>query len=198
MPADLRRALIVSLVSTGWTTLTSTVGIALGIRTGSLALVAFGATGFVDAAGSALLAANFRNELSPAPRAEPNDRRAHVVISSGLVLVGAFAGGEAIDHLVTHRAGGGTTAGAVLAGLSAATLAVLASTKSRIAGRLGSAALRSDSHLSATGALLGLVTLGGVALRRITWLDAACTLAIGVAAVTSGILGWPSRAHEGE
>jgi divalent metal cation (Fe/Co/Zn/Cd) transporter len=92
---------------------------------------------------------------------------------------------------VSHRAGGGTAAGAALAAASAGTLAVLALVKLRIATRLGSEPLRSDSHLSATGALLAIVTLGGVVLHHITWLDGASTLAIAIAALASGLAGWP-------
>ena len=64
MPTNhLRAGLQLSVASVAWTVFASTAAVALGIRAGSLVLVAFGFTGLLDAVGSATLVLHFRRAL---------------------------------------------------------------------------------------------------------------------------------------
>ena len=62
-PGHLRAGVRVSIVSIVWTAAASGAAIAIGIAGHSLVLVAFGATGVLDAAGSATLLVHFRHAL---------------------------------------------------------------------------------------------------------------------------------------
>jgi divalent metal cation (Fe/Co/Zn/Cd) transporter len=93
-------------------------------------------------------------------------------------------------HLVDESTTTGSTAGVVLAAFSLAALSLLSFRKRRVADRLPSHALRADSHLSAIGAVLAAVTLGGaVATSELGWwwADPAAALAIAVVAIGLGI-----------
>ena len=53
---DVRAAFVVSVLSIVWTVLTGSAAVALGVTSGSVVLIAFGAVGGLDALGSAALA----------------------------------------------------------------------------------------------------------------------------------------------
>jgi divalent metal cation (Fe/Co/Zn/Cd) transporter len=181
-----RDALRVSVASVAWTVVASTVAVGIAIASSSLVLLAFGLTGAVDAGGSWALAIHFRHALHH-DRIDPQrERRAHVIICVGLMVVGGAAAVEAVHRLIAGHEASGSTAGAVLAGASVAVLGVLALVKHRIAGRIASNALRADGNLSATGALLGVITVVGAAASSVSWLDSACALIVGAVAAISG------------
>src|SRR5258705_11603863 len=86
-----RSAFVVSLVSAVWTVASGGAAIALGIASRSAVLVAFGAIGFVDAAGSIALAYHFHHPMRhDAPAAHP-EPIAHRGVGTGLFLVGLGA-----------------------------------------------------------------------------------------------------------
>jgi divalent metal cation (Fe/Co/Zn/Cd) transporter len=187
MSDDLRAGLRVSAISIAWTTVTSAVAIGLGLTTPSLVLIAFGVTGLLDAAGSIALVAHFRHTLRHEVVSERHEQIALRIVSVGLIVTGAATGAESVRRLLTHHAGESSAAGAVIAAASVVVLGALAHRKRVIAERVSSDALLADSHLSATGALLAVVTVAGAALTVAWWLDAAAALVIGVAAATLGV-----------
>ncbi len=188
MPADdVSAAISVSMISVAWTVMTSALAVVFGLVSSSLVLLAFGLTGTIDAAGSWALALHFRHvrhhdEISP-----QRERRAHMIISVGLIVVGSAAVAESVHRLITSRGSERSVIGALIAGASVVALGILATVKHRVARRLQSAPLRSDGNLSATGALLGIVAVVCTALHGVTWLDPTCALVIGVVASASGL-----------
>ena len=162
--SDLRAGLRLSYITVAWTTVACATSIGLGAAAGSLVLVAFGVTGLLDAAGSAVLAAHFRHVLRHEAASEHLERLAHRVISSGLLVTGAATAVESIRRLLADADAHRSVPGAVIAGLSAVVLAVLARAKRVTATRLGSGAMLADSWLSAVGALLAALTVGGAVL----------------------------------
>jgi divalent metal cation (Fe/Co/Zn/Cd) transporter len=187
MEDDLEAGLRVSVVSIVWTVVASAVAVTLGLLTPSLVLVAFGLTGLLDAAGSFALVLHFRHALRHEAISERRERLALRVVGVGLIVTGAATSVESVRRLLTHGAGHRSWAGAVLAAASVIVLGVLATMKRRIAARVQSDALRADSWLSATGALLGVVTVVGAAVSRVWWLDAGSALAIGAVAAGLGV-----------
>jgi divalent metal cation (Fe/Co/Zn/Cd) transporter len=190
MSDDVRAGLRVSAVSVVWTVLTSAVAIALGIDAGSLVLVAFGVTGLLDAAGSAALVVHFRHALHHEAMSEARERVAHQVVSIGLVGTGVATGAESVRRLITGAVAHRSAAGAVVAAVSIVVLAALALRKRRIASRVGSPALAADGWLSATGALLAIVTVVGAVLSGhdgTAWVDPTAALVIGATAVVVGV-----------
>ncbi len=183
-PSHLRSGLEVSAVAGAWTLAASTAGIWIGLAQHSVALLAFGVVGLLDAAGSVTLVTHFALAGSGHHRADHVERVALLLITVGLLAVVATAVLSAV-RLVHHQGGDASWAAIALAAASLGTLTVLAWRKRWVARRLPSHALLADSHLSAVGAVLAAVTLAGVAATHSLgwwWADPAAAIAIGVAA----------------
>lgn len=184
-----RSALHISAISAGWTLAASTAAVVIGLASNSLALIAFGVVGILDCAGSVALVAHFRDARSGGS-AEHLERIALHVITAGLVAVGIATAVVSVMHLVDESSATSSSAGVVLAAVSLVVLSMLSWRKRHVAARLPSHALRADSHLSAIGAVLAAVTLGGtVATSSLGWwwADPAAALAIAAVAVSLGV-----------
>lgn len=179
-------------MSVVWTIVSGITAIALGVAASSLVLIAFGLTAAIDAAGSWALVLHFRHVRHHDSIDQRRERRAHVIISVGLLVVGIGAVIESVDRLARGRVSHGSTAGAAIAGASIAVLSVLATRKHNLAARLRSRPLRADGNLSATGALLGAVTVVGALVHGVSWLDPACAAGIGAVAAGSGVFSFAS------
>ena len=118
-------ALRVSVQSIAWTVVASTASVALGVRTGTAMLVAFGAIGIVDAVGSLALAQNFHHGLGHDALSEHLERFAHLVVLAGLLAVGYASVLGGVLRLTADPAGGGSDAAAtVVVGCVAVALAI--------------------------------------------------------------------------
>jgi divalent metal cation (Fe/Co/Zn/Cd) transporter len=177
----------VSGVSLVWTAVTSTTAVAVGVASHTLVLVAFGVTGVLDGAGSLALVLHFRHALRHEAISEARERVAHRVVSVGLIATGLATSAESVRRLAVHAEGHSSSFGAGLAAVSVVVLGFLARRKIAVAARVPSDALRADGWLSATGAVLGVVTVAGAALTIAWWVDAAAALVVGAAAVAVGV-----------
>ena len=168
------------------------MAVVVGARSGGVALVAFGAVGYVDALGSIALVHHFRHALRNSELEDRFERRAHRVVAIGLLCVGAATIFASAERLVAGAAPDPSLTSVLVAALSVVVLAILAVRKRQLAREVPSAALGSDSHLSAIGALQALVVLLGIVATRAfswAWADAAAALGLGVVAI---VLGWRS------
>lgn len=189
---DVRAAWHVSMLSVAWTLAVGCGAIAIGFREASAALVAFGAVGSLDAAGSAALAYHFHHGLRHDALAAHLEVAAHRVVVVGLVTVGTAAVVFGSWRFADGQASGSSIIGSSLAGVSLIVLVMLARRKIQLARRVGSGALRSDGHLSAVGATEAAVTLAGVATTAIGWhwADPLAAIAVGTVAVIVGAQAW--------
>ncbi|MEY2447522.1 MAG: hypothetical protein QOH79_998, partial [Acidimicrobiaceae bacterium] len=186
---SLRAALRVSAASLAWTIVSSSASVAIGIAQNSLVLVAFGLTGVLDSAGSAVLVAHFRHALRHEEFSDRHERLALRVVTIGLVVVGVLTSAESVRRVVGSVHGEAVPAGVALAAVSATVLALLSSRKRRVAGAVGSRALLADGWLSATGALLGVVTVLGTGLASVFdwwWVDPIAAAVVACGAVVAG------------
>jgi divalent metal cation (Fe/Co/Zn/Cd) transporter len=177
--------LAVSVQSVAWTVVSSTLAVVIGLRSGTAVLVAFGAVGTVDGIGSAALAYHFHHALRHDRLSTELERLAHRVVLVGLLVVGLAALITGLVKAFDNAPHDASAAGAALAAASLVVLSVLAIRKQAIARRVGSRALVSDSHLSATGATLAAVALLGIVASRWlewNWADGAATATIGAGA----------------
>ena len=185
----LKSALRVSIVSAIWTLLASLSLVVVGIRDGSLALVAFGAVGLFDFASDLVLVVHFRASLRQRDSAHL-ERVAIRIVGAGLIAVGATATVYSFIHLGTRHT---TTPSALSLGLSAVSLialTALAVRKAQIAVQLPSIALAADGKLTTIGAVLAAVTLAGTAVVEAFawwWADPVAAAVIGLAAATLGV-----------
>lgn len=183
-PEHLRAGLRVSTASIAWTVVSSALAVVIGLGAGSLVLVAFGLTGFLDAAASATLVAHFRHALRHEAFSERHERRALRVVTAGLLVVGTLTAVESARRLIDYAPSQPVPAGLMVAAASIVALALLSQRKHTVAGRIPSRALLADGWLSATGCLLAVVTVAGTGLTSAFgwwWADpvAATTIACG-------------------
>jgi len=186
--SDFKAALLVSQVSVAWTLVASAAAVVVGITSGALVLIAFGATGLLDAAGSYALIVTFRHAVlhdAVDPRRELLALR---IIGVGLIVVGVVTGGESIRRLAAGSHASSSALGTAIAFASAFVLAGLTLRKMQLAARLDSPGLRADGWLSATGSMLAVITLAGTSLAgRASWADPSAALAVAVGAAGLGI-----------
>jgi divalent metal cation (Fe/Co/Zn/Cd) transporter len=186
-------ALSISVQSVVWTVLASTASIVVGVRNATAVLVAFGAIGIVDAIGSIALAYHFHHALRHDALSDELERLAHRVVLVGLFSVGSAAIVGGLVRLLLHQGSESSNEGVVIAALSLVALTYLSARKQQIARRISSAALRSDGHLSAIGAMQAAVTLVGTVTAHWlgwTWADAVATAVIGCVAVALAVATW--------
>ena len=187
---EVHSAFVVSLVSVVWTLAAGGLAIALGVISHSAVLVAFGAIGFVDAAGSVALAYHFHHAIKHDALAEHLEQLAHRVVVTGLFVVGLGAVVVGVARLVGGAHADDSFAGTLLAAVSLVVLAVLSARKQWIAARVGSRALLADARLSAVGAAQAAVALFGTAARGFGWssADAIAATIVGLLAMTTAIV----------
>ena len=185
----LRRALRVSVASIIWTVATCATEVVIGLTHHILTLVAFGLAGVLDAAGSAALVTHFRHALRHQRMSERHERRATLVVSCGLLLLGLLTIVASVQRMAHHQVVRATTVGTFIAAMSVVVLAVLAGTKRHTGRRVDSQALVADGWLSASGALLAVLAVVGATAgsqRSLTWVDPTAALCIAVVAMTYG------------
>jgi divalent metal cation (Fe/Co/Zn/Cd) transporter len=183
----------VSVASIAWSAASCAGGITIGVMTGSLVLVAMGVTSALDGLGSAALIAHFRHSLRHQEFSEAHERLALRVVTIGLVVVGLSTVGESTHRLLEGAHPTPVVGGIVLAATSAVVLGGLAVRKRALGSRLASRALVADGIVSATGSLLGLVTVAGVGLDYTlgwSWADPVAATALGVLAAGGGVAMW--------
>ena len=195
--AHLNAGFRVSVCSVVFTTATSAAAIALGFATSTVVLVAFGAVGVLDAIGSIALAYHFKHGLRHDALSDELERLAHRIVLIGLMVVGASAAVVGGVRLALGSSSSTTSAGIALSMLSLVILTSFAVRKTVIARRVGSAALRSDGHLSAIGATQAAIAVAGTAaVQGLGWTsaDAVATAVVGVLAVAVAGRSWWSHA----
>jgi divalent metal cation (Fe/Co/Zn/Cd) transporter len=183
--ADFRSGLRVSLLSILWTMAASAVSITVGLSAGSLVLVAFGCTGFLDAAGSIALVIHFRHALKHEVFSHRRERIAFLIVNGGLAMVAVTTVAESVGRLISGSHGGRSVVGIIVAAGSIAVLALLARRKIAIGRAIRSRALVADGLLTTTGAVLAVVTVAGTVLAAVGWwwADPVAALAVAIGAL---------------
>jgi divalent metal cation (Fe/Co/Zn/Cd) transporter len=179
----------VSVASVIWAMAVGIAAVAAGAAARSVALVAFGIDSLVDGSASILLTWRFSLEGQSPDRAAGAEYLALRLVGVALLSAAAFVSAQAIMDLINRSGPSPTTVGLALAGASVLVLPLLAVIKLRLAGSLGSAALRGDGVLSAAGACLAAAALLGLILAGTFgwwWADSTAALIIATALAWEG------------
>ncbi len=188
---NVRAGLVASVASIAWTVVTSAISVALGVGAQSTVLVAFGAVGFFDAAGSTALVAHFRNALRHEEISIRREWLAQLIVVVGLLTVGTATSLLSIVRLASRAHGPEPVLGVAVSAASVLALGVLALRKRGIARRIPSHALLADSWLSAVGCLIATLTVLGTGLDIAFgwwWVDPCAALGVALAALAVGAL----------
>jgi divalent metal cation (Fe/Co/Zn/Cd) transporter len=187
--ADLRRAIVLSLISVVWNGLAGGAAVVVALSTGSLALLGFGFDAAVDSVASIALIWRFAAERDQPHRADRVERLAAAVVGAVLVVLGVYLGFEAVRALAGRSPHETSMAAVALLVASAIVLPPLGIAKRRLAERLDSGALRSDSVLTLVAALLagvGLVSAALSATLDLWWADAVGGLLVAIVLLREG------------
>jgi divalent metal cation (Fe/Co/Zn/Cd) transporter len=173
-------------VSLVWTLAVGGGSLAIGITSSSLALAAFGATGLLDAVGSASLVLQFAHARSRGSHSHRFEAVTLRIVTIGLAATAIATSALAVGRLRSHGSGESSRVGVAISAASIVVLVVLAAGKRRFAARIPSHALFADSWVSAVGAALAVIAAVGVILRGSLgwwWADPTAALVVGVVAV---------------
>ena len=170
-----------SALSLAWASVVGVTSMVAGLAVSSVALVGFGLNSMLDCSASAVLVWRFRHERLGTAQVGAVEQRAALVVGGAMIGVALYLSASAISALAGHSEPETSTVGIVLTGASVFVFPVLARAKLRLAGPVGSAALRGDGVLSLAGAVLATATLTSLVLDAAFdwwWADAVAALFI--------------------
>jgi ferrous-iron efflux pump FieF len=188
--ADLRRAIVLSVVSVAWNGVAGGSAVGLALSTGSLSLLGFGFDAAVDSIASIALIWRFLAERDQPHRADRVEHVAAAVVGAVLAILGVYVGFQSVQAIVGGSKHETSLPAIVLLIASAIVLPPLAIAKRRVADRLASSALRGDSVLTLVAGLLAVVGLVSALLTAtlgLRWADAAGGLVVAVVLVREGV-----------
>jgi divalent metal cation (Fe/Co/Zn/Cd) transporter len=195
----LRRALLLSFLSIVLNGLFGVAAIAAGVTGGSLSLLGFGFDAAIDALASVVLIWRFRIEAKQPARATRVEHLAERTVGAALIVIAISIALGAVRALIVDAHPGPSDVGTAIALASVVALPPLALAKWRVAGHLGSGALRADSLLTGIAALLALVSLAGLVLSAqfgLTWADAVGGLVASVILAREGVVALQASAAD--
>jgi divalent metal cation (Fe/Co/Zn/Cd) transporter len=169
----LRRAMLLSLVSIGYSGVVGIFAVGVALTTGALSLLGFGFDAALDAAASVVLVWRFRIERTHPHRAARMEHLAELTIGVVFLVLAAYLAFNAVQALLTNTRPESTTAGIGLLVLSLLALPPLAVAKNRTAAALQSGALRADSLLTGLAAILAVIGLLGLVLTQFAGIASA-------------------------
>lgn len=184
-----RAALHLSYAAAGWSAVSGSVAVVVGIAAASTALVGTGADVVADMVSSLVLIWRFRAELHGHPTSAGAEERAERVAAAALLVVAAGIAVTAVLKLVSGHGAEASAPSIVIAATSAVILPAFALAKYRVAARVPSPALRMDGHITLVGAGMAVITLAGLAATSglgWTWADPSAALVVAGLAATVG------------
>lgn len=171
----------------GWNVIEAVVSIWAGLVAGSTALVGFGVDSAIESSSGAVLLWRLRDGGDFMWR----ERLALRLVGASFLALAAWVGFEAFESLLGREATAVSYPGIVIAALSLAVMPWLAYRKRRVARRIRSRALESDSRQTSLCAYLSAILLGGLLLNAALgwwWADAAAALVMVPIIVREGVL----------
>jgi divalent metal cation (Fe/Co/Zn/Cd) transporter len=194
-----RRGVRLEWATNGWNMMEVVVTISLGLRAGSLALIAFGLDSVVEIFASTVVIRNLRDE-----RRDPGDRRVHRslrLIAVAFWVLGAFLVIVSLRGLIRGDRPANSPLGIAYLALTAVAMFGLARLKHATAGELGSEPLQAEAALTfldgclSTGILTALVLNASLGWW---WTDAVAALLVAGFAVKEGVDHWRESAPHRE
>lgn len=175
-----RRGLWLNYVTLAYNTLEAVVSVAVGVVTGSVALVGFGIDSAIEVSASAVAQWRLRAEYD-AGRRDRIEGLSHRVIGWLFVALAAYLAADAGHALWTHERPERSIAGIIILALSVVVMPLLARAKRGVARMMASRALEAEAMQTALCGYLSVIALVGVALNAALgwwWADPVAALAM--------------------
>jgi divalent metal cation (Fe/Co/Zn/Cd) transporter len=196
--ALVREAFRLEYITLGWMVIEAAVAIGSGIAAESLTLLAFGIDSLIELASAAVLLWRLNVELRRGEAfAEDAERMASRIGGALLFALAAYVVASAGWKLWTQQGAEFSLPGLVISVLSIPIMYVLAKRKLKVAGALGSRALRADAVESITCGWLAFVVVGALVAQLLIgawWVDAVASLGIVWFLVREGREAWEGEA----
>ena len=193
--ALVRRSAILNIATLAYNLLEGLIALGAGVLAGSIALIGFGLDSFIELAASLTALWRLRVDID-ASRREIAERVSLRAIGVLFLMLAAYVAADAVRALLHREAPSESTAGIVIAALSAIVMPGLARAKRRLAVQLGSAALAAESQQTSLCAYLSAIVLGGLILNGLFgwwWADPAAALVMVPIIAREGIEGVRGR-----
>lgn len=190
-----RRAVRLEWATNGWNLMEVVVTVALGVRAGSLALIAFGLDSVVEIFASTVVIRNLHDR-----RHDPGDRRVHRslrLIAIAFWLLAAVLVALSVRGLIRGDRPEGSPLGIAYLALTAIAMFGLARLKRVTGDALGAEPLQAEAALTfldgclSTGILIALVLNSWLGWW---WTDGAAALLVAGFSVDEGIRHWRESA----
>jgi divalent metal cation (Fe/Co/Zn/Cd) transporter len=195
-----RRGLVLEWATNGWNAMEVVVTISLGLRAGSLALIAFGLDSVVEIFASSVVIRNLRDE-----RVDPGDQRVHRslrLIAAAFWVLAAFLVVISVRGLLRGDRPDSSPLGVGYLALTALVMFGLARLKRVTAAELGSEPVRAEAAMTFLDGCLSTGILTALVLNAWLgwwWTDAAAALVVAGFAISEGVGHWRASApHEEE
>lgn len=180
---EVRLGVGIELVTIAWMIVEAAVALSVGFAARSVSLQGFGIDSIIELVAGGILLWRLRVEqrggdLEQVERAE---RRASWVTAISLFALSLYLVGDSVLTLLTRTRPEASWWGLGLAIAAAIIMPLLWQGKLRVAGRIGSAALRADAACSVTCAYMSIALLIGLLLNRLFgwwWADPLAGLAL--------------------
>ena len=176
------------------------VTISLGVRAGSLALIAFGLDSIIEIFASTVVIRNLRDE-----RRDPGDRRTHRTLRAIAVafwVLAAFLALMSIRSLLLQEHPASSPLGVAYLAVTAVAMFGLAGLKRMTARELSSETLAAEAAMTFLDGCLATSVLAALVLNAQVgwwWTDALAALCVAGVALNEGIGHWRESApHEDE
>jgi divalent metal cation (Fe/Co/Zn/Cd) transporter len=159
--ADTRTGRRLEYFTLGWNLTEAAIAITAGVVAGSIALVGFGADSVIESLSSLVLLWRLQSH-------EADERRESLalrLVGVCFLILAAYVAFDAAHSLIRRELPAASFIGIGLAVVSLIVMPLLARAKRRVAARIDSAALATDSRQTDLCAYLSAILLGGLALN---------------------------------
>jgi cation diffusion facilitator family transporter len=190
---QVRKGFFLSLFTVVWNIIEGIVAVTSGIMAGSVALVGFGFDSFIESASGITVGWRFSYEMGGRSRekTERAELAASRITGSLLLILALYLAIDSCRRLFGFGLEPNPSRiGMALTAISLIIMPILAKAKLKLAGRLGSRALRADAYETIACAWLSLTTLAGLILNAIFgwwWADPVAALVLVPLIVREGI-----------
>ena len=170
-----------------WNCIEASVSIGAGLAAGSIALIGFGVDAVIESLSGCVLLWRLRSDAT----GEQREQAALRLVGISFLILAAYIGFEAIRSLVEHAPPEASKIGIAISTLSLLIMPNLARAKRRVAARLASRALETDSRQTQLCAYLSAILLGGLAFNATLgwwWADPIAALVMVPIIAREGVL----------
>jgi divalent metal cation (Fe/Co/Zn/Cd) transporter len=191
-----RRGRRLEYFTIGYNCLEGVASLIAGLVAGSIALVGFGLDSCIEVASGAGVLWRLHHDLDPSRREQAEQVTLRVVGACFLALA-VYITCESVLSLIRHEAPERSIPGILVAAASVVCMPLLARAKRRVAGGLGSGAMKADSRQADFCAWLSAIVLGGLLLNSLFgwwWADAVAGLGMVPIIAREGAGSWKGQA----